>query len=57
MLCRNPMPRSHDAALEQRECRFNRVRVNVAANVDTLPALNRFVLGAHARLPVSWAGF
>lgn len=57
MLCRDSAPRSHDSALEQAECRFPGIRVNVAANIDTLPVLNRFVLGANARLPVSWAGF
>ena len=57
MLRRHPMPCSHDSALEQAESRFHGIRVNVAANVDTPSVLNRFALGAHARLPVSWAGF
>jgi hypothetical protein len=57
MLSTYPMPRSHDSALEQAECRFRRPRVNIAANIDTLSVLNRFVLGIQAPPPVSWVGF
>ena len=34
MLCTDIMPRSHDAALEKRECGFYGVGVNVAHDVD-----------------------
>lgn len=47
MLCGNPMPCADDAALQERESRFNRVRVNVAINVDLGFVLNRFVLRGH----------
>src|SRR2546429_2006887 len=33
-LCADPVPRPDDAALQERECVFHRVRVNVALNVD-----------------------
>ena len=44
MLDGDAMPRSHDAALEQGECRLYRVRVNVAANVLALFVIHRLVL-------------
>jgi hypothetical protein len=44
MLRRDPMPRSHNPALKQREGRFNGIRVNVAANVPALPVLDCLVL-------------
>ena len=34
MLCANPMPRSNDAPLEQGECRFDRVGMNVSSRAD-----------------------
>src|SRR5690348_12769041 len=44
MLCADFVPRSDDATLEQREGRFNRVRVNVTDNVLLILVFNRFVL-------------
>src|SRR4029077_7430965 len=44
MFRRDSMPRSHDAALEQRECRFDGVCVNVSANIHALFVWNRLML-------------
>ena len=44
MLCRNLMPRSHDAALEQRERGFDAVRRDVSVNVDASLVLDGSVL-------------
>ncbi len=43
MLCGDAMPRSDDAALEQRERGFNGVRMNLAVNVNLRFVLNRLV--------------
>ena len=43
MLCRNTVPSSHNPALQERECRLDRVCVNVPATVNTLPVLDRLV--------------
>ena len=43
MLCRDFVPRSHDAALQERECGFDGVGVNVAINVDLSFVLDRLV--------------
>src|ERR1019366_10072777 len=50
MLCANTMPRSNNAALEQRESGFDAVRVHVTVNVDAILVLNGFMLRYHARL-------
>ena len=47
MLGRNLMPRSHDAAFQERERRFNGVRVNVAFDVDASRVLDGLVLRPH----------
>jgi hypothetical protein len=44
MLCRNPMPRTDDAALQQRERGFNGVRIDIAVNVDAGLVLDGLVL-------------
>ena len=44
MLRRDPMPRSHNPALQERECRFDRVGMNVAVNVDLGAVWNRLML-------------
>jgi hypothetical protein len=36
MLCANPMPRSDNSPLQERECRFHRVRIDVCFNPDVL---------------------
>jgi hypothetical protein len=41
MLCTDFMPRSHDAALQEREGRFYGVSVNVAHDVDAVLVANR----------------
>jgi hypothetical protein len=46
MLCADLMPRSDDPALEKREGRFDRVRVNVAIHVHAVLVFDRLVLGA-----------
>src|ERR1039458_8331414 len=56
MLCRDSMPRSHDAALEQGECRFYGVCVNVAANINALSMLNRFMFGVMHSSPFHGEG-
>lgn len=43
MLCRDAMPCSDDAALQEGECRFDSVRVNVAVNVNLRLVLDRLV--------------
>ena len=53
MLCRDPMPRSHDPALKQTESRFHGIRVNVAANANPLPVLDPRNFHP-ARSPTSW---
>jgi hypothetical protein len=51
VLCGDFMPRANDPALEQAEGRFDRVRVNVAVNVDLRAVLYGLVfLGWHRRL-------
>lgn len=45
MLCRNPMPRADDAALEQRECRLDCVGMDFAVNVDLGFVLDGLVFG------------
>ena len=47
MLGRNFVPASHDATLQQRERRFDRVRMHVAFDVDTSRMLDGFVLRPH----------
>ena len=54
MLCRHTVPRSHNAALQEREGRFHGVRVNVAANVNPFSVLDRLVLAVMHLLPASW---
>ncbi len=44
MLCRNLMPRTDDAALEQTECALYAVSRNIAVNVDSGAVVYRFVL-------------
>ena len=44
MLGANPVPRPHDAALEEREGGFNRVGVNVSHDVDAGTVVNLFVV-------------
>ena len=44
MLGADTMPRSHDAALQERECRFDGVRVNIAHDVDLATMIDGFVL-------------
>src|SRR5690348_12157234 len=46
MLCANPMPRSNDASLEQRECALDGIGMNVAINVDALFVADRLVAGS-----------
>src|SRR5947209_12756984 len=44
MLCADPMPRSHNPALEQRECGLHAVRVDVAIHVHTITVQDFLVL-------------
>jgi hypothetical protein len=44
MLGANPVPRSHDAALEERESGFNRIGVNVSHHVHARTVVNLFVI-------------
>jgi len=50
------MPRSHNAALQEREGGFNGVRVDVTFDEDALPMLNRFVLGIMHASPLHGEG-
>ncbi len=50
MLCANTMPRSHDAALQERECGFYGVRVDVAVDVDAILVVDRLVLCEYSGL-------
>ena len=51
MLCRDFMPRTNDAALEQRESGLDAVRGNVAVNVDLRAVVDALVLvSADSRL-------
>ncbi len=43
MLCANSIPRANDASLEQRECGFDGIGMNVAFNVDVLFVADRLV--------------
>ena len=43
MLCADSMPRSENAALQEGECRFDGVRVNIAFDVNLEPVSNGFV--------------
>jgi len=43
MFCADLVPRSHDAALEQRECGFDRIGMSVAINIDPAGMLDCFV--------------
>src|ERR1035438_621073 len=43
MLCADSMPRSNDAALQERESGFDCVGMNIAVNIDTVLVLDRFV--------------
>ena len=47
MFRRNPMPRSHNPALQERERRFNRVGMNVAIYVDLYLVQYRLVLAGN----------
>src|ERR1035438_8334549 len=47
MLCANTMPRSNDAALEQREGGFHGIRVHVANGVDAVLVTDSLVLREH----------
>lgn len=55
MLCRDLMPRSDNAALEQRESGFNAVRRNVSLNVDALTMVDGLV--RHPKIPASMMAF
>jgi hypothetical protein len=44
MLGANPVPRTHDAALEKRESGFDGIRVNVAHDVHARTVVNSFVI-------------
>jgi len=44
MLGANPVPRSHDAALEKREGGFNRIGVNVSHDIHARTVINLFVI-------------
>jgi len=58
MLCANPMPRSNDAALEQRKRGFHGIRVHVANRVDAVLVSDDLVpredSGLCEGLRVSW---
>src|SRR5690242_11781008 len=47
MLCADTVPRSDDATLEQRECRLNRVGVDVAVNVHARAMVDSAMLIFH----------
>src|SRR5437016_1456611 len=44
VFCADAMPRSDDAALQERECVFHGVRMNVAVNVDFSLVLDSLML-------------
>src|SRR5690348_14132424 len=46
MLCADLVPRSHDAALQERECGLYGIGVNVALNVNPITMTDGFVLRA-----------
>src|SRR5271165_82207 len=48
MLCANTMPRSNNAALQQRESGFNGVRVHVTDGVDAILVTDRLMLCQHS---------
>ena len=48
VLCANTMPRSHNAALKQRKCGFNPVRVDVTVHIFAVAVTNSFVFCKHA---------
>src|ERR1039458_2302991 len=47
MLCANVMPRSANASLEQGECVFDGIRMNVSNGIDSLAVI-------HSLVPCSW---
>src|SRR5271166_961342 len=50
MLCANTMPRSHDAAFQERERGFDGVSVNIAYGIDAVLVANRLVLCEYASI-------
>ena len=58
MFCRDLMPRANDAALQERESRFDAVRGNVAVNIDPGAVIDCLVLraGVSGQLNCTWVG-
>jgi hypothetical protein len=58
MLCANAMPRSHDPALQERECGFYGIRVYFALHVNLATVIDSFVLclGNSGFLHREWVG-